>query len=96
MHLCGREFTAATGAQIEQILRAEPSLSRRALSLRVCDWLKWRAPNGTLKEVSCRKALLELDRRGLIMLPPAQQSCFKRSRPQPAIHGLIARRFDAL
>jgi hypothetical protein len=89
MQLCGREFTAATIAQIQQTVQVEPSLSRRALSLRVCEWLKWRAPNGRLKEVSCRKALLELDRRGLIMLPAAQQSCFKRSRPQPAAEGLI-------
>jgi hypothetical protein len=89
MQLCGREFTAATIAQIEQTIAAEPSLSRRALSLRVCEWLKWRAPNGRLKEVSCRKALVELDRRGLIVLPAAQQSCFKRSRPQPPNDALI-------
>ena len=56
-------------AQIEESLRVEPSLSRRALSLRVCEWLGWRAPNGRLKDVSCRKALVELHRRGLIMLP---------------------------
>ena len=55
----------------------------------MCDGLQWRAPNGRLKEVICRKALLELDRRGLIMLPPAQESCFKRSRPQPPIDRLI-------
>ena len=89
MQLCGCEFTAATIAQIQQTVRVEPSLSRRTLSLRMCEWLQWRAPNGRLKEVSCRKALLELDRRGLIMLPPAQESCFKRSRPQPPIDRLI-------
>jgi len=81
MRLCGREFTAATIAQIEQTLRVEPSLSRRALSLRVCEWLEWRAPNGRLKEVSCRKALLELHRRGFIVLPAPKESCFRRSRP---------------
>ncbi len=88
MQLCGREFTAATIAQIEKTLRIEPSLSRRALSLRVCEWLQWRAPNGRLKEVSCRKALLELHRRGLIALPAPEESCFKRSRPQPLTDGL--------
>ncbi len=89
MQLCGREFTAATIAQIEATLRVERSLSRRALSLRVCEWLQWRAPNGRLKEVSCRKALVELDRRGVIVLPAPQESCFKRSGPQPLTDGLI-------
>jgi hypothetical protein len=79
MQLCGREFNRETIARIEETLRAEPSLSRRVLSLRVCEWLQWRAPNGSLKEVNCRKALLELHRRGLIALPPAETSCFTRS-----------------
>jgi hypothetical protein len=64
-------------------MEADPSLSRRALSLGVCEWLHWRSANGKLKEVSCRKALLELHRRGLIPLPEADESCFKRSEPRP-------------
>ena len=83
MQLCGREFSSETIAQIEETVRANPSLSRRALSLRVCEWLQWRSINGRLKEVSCRKALLELNRRGLITLPAAEESCFKRSRRRP-------------
>ena len=83
MQLCGREFTAATIVQIEETVRANPTLSRRALSLRVCEWLQWRSINGRPKEVSCRKALLELNRRGLITLPAAEESCFKRSCRRP-------------
>ena len=83
MRLCGREFYAATIAQNEGIREADPSLSRRALSLQVCDLLEWRAANGSLKEVSCRKALLELHRQGLIALPAAEQSCFRRAGPEP-------------
>jgi hypothetical protein len=83
MQLCGREFSAATIAQIEETVRANPSLTRRGLSLRVCEWLQWRSINGRLKEVSCRKALLELNRRGLITLPAAEESCFKRSCRRP-------------
>ena len=85
MQISGREFSAATIAQIEEILAADPSLSRRALSLRVCEWLDWRGPNGKLKEVSCRKALLELDRRGLIALPAAEECCFQQSGPAPGV-----------
>ena len=84
MQLSGREFSTATIARIKKTVSADRSLSRRALSLRVCEWLQWRAPNGRLKEVSCRKALLELHRRRLVVLPVAEKSCFKASRPQPS------------
>lgn len=45
-------------------------MSRVALSRRVCGKLNWRSPNGKLKEMSCRVALLRLDRRGVIRLGP--------------------------
>ena len=79
MRVCGREFSREVIARIEATVRGEPLLSRRALSLRVCEWLQWRAVNGKLKEVSCRKAMLELYRRGLIPLPAADESRFERS-----------------
>ena len=60
-------------------------MSRHALSLRVCEWLDWRAANGKLKEVSCRKALLELHRNGVLVLPAAEESCFKRCGPEPSV-----------
>jgi hypothetical protein len=76
-------------ARIKAAVEAEPSLSRRALSRRVCEWLEWRAANGKLQEVSCRKALLGLHRRGLIPLPPAETSRFRRSAaPRPTGVGL--------
>jgi hypothetical protein len=67
------------------MLKTDPSLSRRALSRRVCEVLEWRAANGKLQEVSCRKALLQLHRRGLIVLPAAEESCFQRSGPAPSV-----------
>jgi hypothetical protein len=79
MRLCGREFTEATIAQIRGIVDSCSSLSRRAVSLQVCELLEWRSPNGKLKDVSCRKALLELHRRGLISLPVAEECCFVRT-----------------
>ncbi len=42
--------------------------------------MQWFTANGKPKEVSCRKALLELHRRKLITLPSAQKSCFKRTQ----------------
>lgn len=80
MRLYGREFNTSMVAWIAGIARANPSLSRRALSLRVCEKLQWRTANGKFKEVSCRKALLELHRRKLISLPAAEKSCFNRAQ----------------
>ncbi len=79
MRLFDQEFTAATIERIKETVETDLSLSRRALSKRVCEWLQWRAVNGNFKEVSCRKALLELHRRGAITLPEADESCFARS-----------------
>jgi hypothetical protein len=76
MQLCGQEFNDAVIGRIKDMVETNPSLSRRALSLQVCEWLQWRSENGRLKEVSCRTALLELHHRGLIPLPKAKDSCF--------------------
>ena len=89
MRVCGREFSSEMMAQIEATVQADPSMSRRSLSLRVCEWLEWRATNGKLKEVSCRKALLELHRRGFIPLPGADRSRFRPSCIESATDLLI-------
>lgn len=58
--------------RIEATVQAEPDLSRRALSRRVCEWLDWRRPDGRLKEMSCRAALRKLEARGALRLPAAR------------------------
>jgi len=55
--------------RIRATVNADPGISRRALSRQVCEWLNWRGANGKLKEMSCRKALMELARREVISLP---------------------------
>ncbi len=73
MRLYGQDFGAATVARIRAAVSADPRLTRSALSRRVCEWLEWRAPNGALREMSCRKALLALHARGEIGLPSARE-----------------------
>lgn len=90
MQVCGREFRPEVLARIRATVEAEPSLSRRALSRRVCQWLEWRAANGTLKEVSCRKALGHLHRRGLIPLPAADPAWVRRSCAGPSTERPLA------
>jgi len=69
MLVCGQSFTDEVIRKIRVRVESEPTISRRALSLRVCEWLDWRAPNGKPKEMSCRVALLRLHRQGIVKLP---------------------------
>jgi len=69
MRICGQEFSKTLLDRIQLTLGAEPDISRRRLSTKICDWLDWRSPNGKLQDMSCRKALAELNRRGIIVLP---------------------------
>jgi hypothetical protein len=83
MLICGREFDDQMLARISATVETEVGISRRALSLRVCDWLNWRAPNGRFKDMTCRTALLKLNRQGLIPLPePVDRDLFVVKRRQ--------------
>jgi len=76
------EFTEELMTRIIETIKAEPDLSRRKLSKKVCEWMDWRSPNGKLREVGCRKALLELHRRKLITLPECGDYAFNTRRPR--------------
>src|SRR4030042_5109057 len=69
MLVCGQNFTDELIQKIHMVVESEPTISRRNLSLRVCEWLDWRGANGKVKEMSCRVALLKLHRQGIVKLP---------------------------
>jgi len=69
VRICGQEFSDEICDRIRATIELEPTISRRALSLRVCEWLNWKSPNGNPKEMSCRVALLKLHREGILSLP---------------------------
>jgi len=85
MKICGQYFNKDVVSRVQATIEREPEISRSALSRRVCGWLNWRSPNGKPCEVSCRKALLELDRRGMIQLPEVlvQYSFHQRRDSKP-------------
>ncbi len=68
----GREFSAELLRRLNAEVCANPEMGRSELSRRVCDWLDWNGFDGKPKQVSCRVALLQLHRRGLIQLPEPQ------------------------
>jgi hypothetical protein len=66
---CGREFSPAELGYIRQLLELRPVLGRVALSRRICQDLGWLNALGQPKEMSCRVALLRMEKDGLIGLP---------------------------
>jgi hypothetical protein len=67
---CGRDFTSDELERIREIITADPRRSRAHISRLVCQALSWYKPDGGLKDMSCRVALLRMQENGLITLPP--------------------------
>jgi hypothetical protein len=65
----GRFFSAQEIEQVRELIHMHPQLNRQQLSYRMCEQLDWRKSDGSLKDMSCRVALLRMHREGLIGLP---------------------------
>ena len=79
MKYCGRQFEPSEIERIRAMIAGTVRLSRYRLSTMVCERLNWRRPDGGLKDMSCRVALLRMQADGLLDLPPAR-------RPKPAAY----------
>lgn len=79
---CGRSFSSEEINRIRHLINSDPKPNRVQLSRLVCKEFSWLRPDGRLKEMSCRVAMLRMERDGLITLPPSQNSNNnKRNRP---------------
>lgn len=67
---CGREFTLHELDLIRTLIKNNPQFNRMRLSKEVCRMLQWLKPDGKLKDMSCRVAMLRMHEDGLILLPP--------------------------
>jgi hypothetical protein len=85
----GRIVTAADIAFIQELIEANPGLSRRKLSAKLCEAWDWRQANGALRDMVCRGLLLMLDRAGQIQLPAIKKRpnnpLARRPRPAPVL-----------
>lgn len=90
MEIYGKIFTEPILKNINEIIASQPEISRRKLSQAVCELMDWKSPNGKLQEMSCRKALLELDRHGLIQLPERKEHYAFEKKKKRAIDFQIA------
>ena len=97
MRICGQEFSPSILEQIQEAVTAEPEISRRSLSRRVCQWLDWRSDSGEWQEGGCRRALAELDRRRVLDLPAPRVTFAPRATPAVTLEGSEVRTtLDAL
>ena len=78
---CGREFSTEDIHRIRNLIEQHPGMRRAPLSRRLCELFEWTQPNGQLKDMTCRVALLRMQADGLITLPPSQMS-----RPRSRAH----------
>ena len=85
---CARDFTANEIELIRTL--AASGVSRTKLSRILCEKLQWRKPDGGLKDMSARVALLRMHRDGLIELPPPLRNNTRRGRIKPLEHSAAA------
>jgi hypothetical protein len=77
---CARDFSEDDIETVRRLMRENPALQRSPLSRQLCELWDWRKPNGELKDMTCRVALLRLQAAGLIELAPSK---FVKGRKRP-------------
>ena len=96
---CGRRLTRRQIADIQEVVRTFPKLSRNELGQTVCEHLRWQTPSGSNRIQLAMRLLEELERLSILTLPPRQRPGRgrqeplvpgPRSAPRPAIEGPLA------
>lgn len=71
---CGRDFSLEEIETIRRLIADNPKANRSRLSRIVCQELNWLKPDGLLKDMSCRVAMIRMQDNGLIELPLPTQT----------------------
>ena len=69
MRYSGRDFSSNEIKQIRSLIKQNQTFTRSRLSKEVCQLFQWLKPDGNLKDMSCRVAMLRMHRDGIIDLP---------------------------
>ena len=78
---CGRSISPDEVEMIRTLISEDPSMTRAALSRKLCVLWQWLKPNGELKDMTCRVALARMQADGLIVQPPSRLPAGRRQRP---------------
>jgi hypothetical protein len=72
---CGKSWSPGDIDRIRELIATHTQANRADLSRLVCNVFDWRSPNGKIKQMSCRVAMLRMHRDGLIALPAPTTHC---------------------
>jgi len=75
----GRPIGPADVTFLRELIARNPGLSRRRLSVKVCEAWQWVQPNGQPRDMVCRGLMLVLHRAGHIELPPPRQAAINNA-----------------
>ncbi len=81
---CARDFSPSDIQTIKALMGQDPKLQRTPLSRQLCELLGWFKPNGGLKDMTCRVALMRMQADGLITLAPSRKVNASRRPDFPA------------
>lgn len=85
----GRRLDAKSLAEIQSLIDANPSWSRRHIADELVSRWDWRNGAGRLKDMSCRLMLARLEEKGLVRLPARRKAASTRkSRLMPVVTGI--------
>lgn len=80
---CGRDFSTEELQAIIRLIEQTPNPNRAMLSRLVCEMLGWTKPDGGLKDMTCRVAMLRMQADGLITLPASRAKRLRRRADFP-------------
>ena len=78
--LNGRYFTPQELAEVKEMVRLFPNLSRKELANTICENLAWVTPIGRNKINSCQQLLEKLEAQGMLELPSKRKSHSTKER----------------
>ena len=71
--LRGRKFTASSLGAVKSCVKKYSKYGRTRISKEICIRLKWKQPNGWLKDRACRDVLIQLEALRVIKLPKSKK-----------------------
>ena len=79
----GRTFSPEEITLIQWTVKRYPRLSRNEMAKTICEFLEWKQPSGKSKTTQCVSLLVEMEKTGLVDLPPVQTHS-RRKKPDPS------------
>ena len=78
----GRDFTTGEMALMRELIASSPQQTRAGLARAFCRAIGWVKPDGGLRDMAARVAMLRMHRDGIITLPPPRHGLRPRRVPE--------------